>query len=186
MNLPIGPMNKVKGDLIRYMNNKGDKSLIDLIYQASHILNIASLVIAGLLFIMTVLTVIFAVFSRYFWNTSFIWTDELARYSLIYFVLIAANAALKSDDHMKIDIAEKYFPDKINIVFKWVRRIIIVIVISMMISKGYEIAVDAWHKRTLGLGISRGIPLLSIPVGMTLFLIQYVLLQIIEVFKKEV
>lgn len=157
-----------------------ENSLIAFCYQASNLLEKFSLGLAGLIFMITVSNVIFAVFTRYLFRTSFIWTDELARYTLIYFVMLAANAALKNGDHMTINVAYKYFPDFLNEIFKWLKRAICITVYFFLTIKGFEIAWAARNTTTLGLNIPRALPLLSIPIGMLLMLIQYLLMQIIE------
>lgn len=162
------------------MKRNNNNGLIAFCYQASNLLEKFSLNLAGLVFIVTVSNVIFAVFTRYLFQTSYIWTDELARYTLIYFVMLASNAALKNGDHMTIDIAHKFFPDFLNTIFKWLRRVICITVYFFLTIKGFGIAWNAWNTTTLGLNIPRAIPLLSIPIGMVLMLIQYILMQIIE------
>ena len=177
-----GLIKKEKGE-IKLMNKEKNGSLIDILYQASNKLEKISLFLAGIFFVTTVSVVIFAVISRYFFGTSYIWTDELARFSLIYLVMIVANAALKSEDHMKIEFAQKRFSDQINNIFRWIRIIISVVVYILMTYKGLLYAWDAWDKTTIGLGIPRAIPLLAIPIGMLLLLMQYILMQIIEIYE---
>lgn len=162
------------------MKDYKDNGLIAFCYRASNLLEKVSLGLAGIIFMITVSNVIFSVFTRYVFRTSYIWTDELARYSLIYFVMFAANAALKNGDHMTIDIAHKYFPDFLNMIFKWLRRAISITVYLFLTVEGFKLAWNAWSTTTLGLNIPRAIPLLSIPIGMLLMLIQYLLIQIIE------
>lgn len=162
------------------MKGYKDNRLVAFCYQASNLLEKFSLGLAGLIFVVTVSNVIFSVFTRYLLETSYIWTDELARYTLIYFVMIAANAALKNGDHMTINIAYKYFPDFLNEIFKWLRRAICITVYFFLTITGFEIAWAAWNTTTLGLNIPRAVPLLSIPIGMLLMLIQYILIEIIE------
>ena len=160
--------------------SKKNKGLIDFLYQASDLLENWSLTIGGILFIVAVINVVFSVFTRYFLGTSFIWTAELSRYTIVFFVMIVANATLKSGGHMKVEIAYKYFSDFWNNVFKWIRRFISVLVYVLMTYKGFIAAWGAWDKTTIGLGIPRAIPLLSVPIGMLLLLIQYLLMQITE------
>jgi len=160
--------------------SKKNKGLIDFLYQASDLLEKWSLTIGGILFIVAVVNVVFSVFTRYFLNTSYIWTEELSRFTIVFFVMIVANATLKSGGHMKVEIGYKYFSDFWNKVFKWIRRIISVLVYVLMTYKGFVAAWGAWNKSTIGLGIPRAIPLLSVPIGMLLLLIQYLLMQITE------
>jgi TRAP-type transport system small permease protein len=40
---------------------------------------------------------------------------------------------------------------------------------------------NAWRFRTLALGIPKAIPLMSIPIGMGLFMVQYILVEVLGV-----
>lgn len=54
--------------------------------------------------------ILIGVFSRYFFHTSFIWTEELARYSLIWMVMVGASCAHVRGDMMAIDFVMPKFP----------------------------------------------------------------------------
>lgn len=137
-----------------------------------------SLILAGTLLVVNVGTILFAVISRYVFRSSFMWTEELARYTLIYFVLLAANAAWRKGEHMKIELFEKFLPKPIKVVVDWAKRGIIVFLLGFMTVEGYAHAMRAANHTTVGLGISRSVPLLAIPIGMGLLLLQFVLTEL--------
>ncbi len=81
----------------------------------------ASNIIAGILFLLNVINIGTAVFTRYVLRSSFIWTAELSQLFMVSMVLIGAAVTLKENEHMKIDLLLKYIPPQINRVVSIVR-----------------------------------------------------------------
>ena len=152
---------------------------------ASECLERASLVVAGAFLVLNVALILLAVVTRYVLRSSLMWTEELARYCLIYAVMIGAGAALRKGDHMAIEFVERRLPAPVATAVTWVKRTLSLSVFALMTYRGWLLASKAWGTRTLGLGIPRAVPLLSVPIGMSLLLVQYVLIQIAPPERKE-
>jgi TRAP-type C4-dicarboxylate transport system permease small subunit len=56
------------------------------------------------------LTVLYQFFTRYALNDSAAWTEEIARYLLICTVFVGAAAAVRSEDHIRVDLIYRYLP----------------------------------------------------------------------------
>jgi TRAP-type C4-dicarboxylate transport system permease small subunit len=56
------------------------------------------------------LTVLYQFFTRYALNDSAAWTEEIARYLLIGTVFVGAAAAVRSEDHIRVDLLYRYLP----------------------------------------------------------------------------
>lgn len=134
---------------------------------------------AGALFFINVGDMLMGVGARYVFHGSPVWTEELARYTLIWMVMIAANPALRYGEHMTIDLALKKFPVRLQAALKWFRRLIFIAITGFMAYIGWAYTVKISHFTTMGLGISKSIPMAAVPVGFGLLLIQYVLMQFI-------
>jgi TRAP-type C4-dicarboxylate transport system permease small subunit len=132
---------------------------------------------AGALLVVNVTDMLFGVVSRYLFRSSPVWTEELARYTLVWMVMLAANPALRYGEHMKIDMLLRFFPDPVNIALKWIRRFAFVFITGFMTYWGVIYSFKIANFTTMGLGISKSIPMAAIPVGMGLLLIQYILMQ---------
>jgi TRAP-type C4-dicarboxylate transport system permease small subunit len=132
---------------------------------------------AGALLVVNVMDMLFGVASRYLFQSSPVWTEELARYTLVWMVMMAANAALRYGEHMKIDMLLGFFPDAVNLVLKWIRRFVFVFITGFMTYWGVIYSFKIANFTTMGLGISKAIPMAAIPVGMGLLMIQYMLMQ---------
>lgn len=140
-------------------------------------LDMFSIGAAALLFCVNVGDIIMGVFARYFFSSSPVWTEELARYSLIWMVMMAANPALKRSEHMKIDMLVKRFPDLGQIMCRWTGHFVFLGITLFMTCYGYQYALKMSRFTTMGLGISKTVPLMAVPVGMALLFIQYLLMQ---------
>ena len=79
---------------------------------------------------------------------------------------------------MKIDLLLKYFPPTVNKVLALIRHTLIIGISVFMTVWGFTYANSIWDIVTLGLKIPKSIPLFSIPAGMLLFLVMYILLRL--------
>lgn len=122
--------------------------------------------------------VLFGVVTRYGLASSPIWVDELARYALIWAVMLAGAAALRRGEHMQIGIVVDALPGSAARVVDVIRRVVIIVVLGFMTVMGVYYAGKVWNMTTLALNIPRTIPTASVPAGMGLMLLQYALLQL--------
>lgn len=129
------------------------------------------------MFCVNVGDIIMGVFARYFFSSSPVWTEELARYCLIWMVMMAANPALKRSEHMKIDMLVNRFPGRGQILCRWTGHLIFLGITFFMTCYGYLYALKMSQFTTMGLGIPKTVPLMAVPVGMALLFIQYLLMQ---------
>ncbi|MCL6295505.1 TRAP transporter small permease [Jejuia spongiicola] len=61
------------------------------------------------IFALLVLDVLFQVFSRYFLGTSFTWTEEFARFSLIWMTILGAAYLNAKREHLSMDFLYQKF-----------------------------------------------------------------------------
>ena len=130
---------------------------------------------AGLFLTLNVSVIVFAVVARYGFDVSPIWTEELARYALIWSVLLAGAAALRRGEHMQIRIVVDRLPPAIAAVVQTVRRLVVLGILIFMTAMGVYYAQKVSGMTTLAMNVSRSVPTASIAAGMGLMLLQYVL-----------
>jgi len=140
--------------------------------------------IAGMLFILNIVNIGSAVFSRYVLKSSFIWTAELSQLLMAWMVLIAASATLKRNEHMKIDLLLKYMPPIPQKILAYLRHGIVIFISLFMTIKGFSYANSLWKIKTLALHLPKSILLFAVSIGMGLFVLMYILLRISG--KKEI
>ena len=132
-----------------------------------------------------VLTVLMGVFFRYVLRDSLGWTEELARYLMIWAALLSISIGIKDKEHVGIQLIIRNIPIKYARILNLLVNIIILIFLSVLSYKGMYIANKAIPQLSMGLGISMYWALLSIPVAGALAIIQQ-LIQIIMSFKPNI
>lgn len=136
------------------------------------------LVGAGALFVVNLLAVMLGVFSRFYRPP--IWTLDLAKITLVWLVMLAAAPALKRGEHMALFILVNKLPFHLRRYVKWVRITIFFCILLLMVVLGFQYAMKMQIFTVRTLGISSTIPLLAIPVGLGLMMIEYTLQQFIS------
>ncbi len=129
-----------------------------------------------------VVTVLTGVFFRYIIRDSLSWTEELARYLMIWAALLAVSVGIKDKEHVGIQLLIKQFPPIITKLITLIVYIITIVFLAVLTFKGYQVADKAQNQVSLALNISMYWPLMSIPVSAALAIIQQ-LIQIVLIFK---
>ncbi|PQV52853.1 TRAP-type C4-dicarboxylate transport system permease small subunit [Defluviimonas denitrificans] len=112
------------------------------------------------------------VFWRYVLNNSLSWSDELAKFLMVWLVFVGAPIAMRMGDHVSIDMFPDLFPPRGRAVLM---AILLAIVIWFCVVLGYYSLLFAWNGwKQVAISIGR-VPLfwifVSVPVGMALILL---------------
>lgn len=145
--------------------------------RASDNLELLCLVGAGALLVINLLDVMLGVFGRFYRPP--MWTTDVAKISLVWMVMLASVSALKRGEHMVIHIIVDRLPMAPRRCVIFMRRVIFFAILIFMTYYGYQYAQKLRMFTIMTLGIKKNIPLMSIPVGMGLMLVQYTLQQFI-------
>ena len=111
------------------------------------------------------LIVVLQVFSRYLFNHSFVWAEELVRYLMIWMVMIGAALVQSRNEHIRIDLIPRLAGPRGRRLLETGFRLCTLLFLGIIVIKGVEIA---WFNRMFessGLRISMLWPTLAIPVG---------------------
>jgi len=119
--------------------------------------------------------ILLGVFARYLLKSSLAWTEEVARYTLVWFVMIGASCAFRHGDHMAIDFLVPRFPAPLRRLAGFLRLCVALFVLSFLIWYGAQNVSGLWEMRTMALGIPKAIVLMAVPAGMGLLLAQHLL-----------
>jgi TRAP-type C4-dicarboxylate transport system permease small subunit len=114
---------------------------------------------------LNVLLILYSVFTRYVLNYSPIWSDELSRYAIIASVILAMSCAYMDSRHMKVSFIEQMVSPtwrRIIQMYQWL-VILGVSCFFVYVSTRYSLSLSKFS--SMGLGISKTIPLLSVPIG---------------------
>ena len=123
------------------------------------------LMIAGLSIFMQVIL-------RYLFNTGFSWTEELARYLMIYLSLIGSSIVLKNQDHPRVEMIYESFPQKVKTCLDFLFDFLILAFLLVLFWQGIENTRFGFETRTPALQILWAWPYAAIPLGAFLMIIQ--------------
>lgn len=127
-----------------------------------------TLALAGLLLSINVFAILYGVFMRYLAGGAPIWTDELSRFLIIATVMLAAGAVWTEGGHMRVGLLERLLPvplGRLLNLYQWLLTLLLALG-GAWVSYRYALSVSMFT--TSGLGISRSVPLLSLPLGFAL------------------
>ena len=150
---------------------------------ADILVNITMYVVMGLTAAM-VITVLVGVLFRYVIRDPLGWTEELARYLMIWAALLAVSVGIRKREHVGIQLLVKKLPLKVGKVVILLVNIMVLIFLLVLTARGYSMADKGARQLSLALNISMYWPLMSIPVSGGLAIIQQLIL-IIDIFNPD-
>ncbi len=109
--------------------------------------------------------VIVQVFSRYVFNFSFVWAEELVRYLMIWMVMFGAALVQSKNEHIRIDFFPMLAGARGRRVMEIFFRLATLIFLAIIAYKGFKISYFNRLFESSGLRISMLWPTLAIPLG---------------------
>ncbi len=130
---------------------------------------VISLLIASLLvFIQVVL--------RYAFNNSLVWSEEIARYLIIWLVLIGSSIAVREKAHATVDAVVAFLPPLPKRIFSIIANLMGIAFCFILVRSGTITVsnVVEFGNVTPAVGIPMAIPYLSLPIGGALMLYRFI------------
>ena len=124
------------------------------------------------------------VFARYVLQNSPQWTEELARYLMIWMALLATSVCQRRDEHVYMTFVIDKLPKILQKILKVLTLIAILYFLFVMFDQGINMVMSSQNQVSTTLKISMMWPLLIVPIAALANLIQ-VFLQIILEFRPE-
>lgn len=123
------------------------------------------LYIASLAFLVNVCVLLYGVIARYIIGHSPIWMDEMSRYLIIATVLLILAPAWLYNKHMRVDFIELILPYPLLILLRLYTWLLVLFLSAYIAFSSWNYALSVSMFSTMGLGISKTIPLLTLPIG---------------------
>jgi TRAP-type C4-dicarboxylate transport system permease small subunit len=132
--------------------------------------------------IMVVVTFL-QVFMRYVMQSSLGWSEELARYCMIWLIYIGISYGVKKQRHIKVDALLLLFKHKGKIIFNIISNLSFLVFAIFIIIYGSDMALKLWEwgQTSPALHIPVGLVYLATPIGMGLTAIRIIQQLIIEI-----
>lgn len=117
-------------------------------------LSVPDLILVGL-FSMILLIILVAVFFRYVINHSLFWSDEVVRYSFVWFTLLGAALVLRDRRHIRVEYFVEQMPRRLRRVVEFAGLVLILAFNVFLVIAGF-----LWVGETTGaLTPALGLPL---------------------------
>lgn len=154
---------------------------ISLKARLTRVLNGALIVAVALL----VFSICWGVFTRYVMGAQANWTEELARFLLIWITLLGGAVAFGTRSHLGVDyFVGKLHPDGGKLMAVAAQLVVLMFSVSIFLVGGVQVVRDALYmeQTTPALGWKMGHVYLALPIA-GVFMVIYTLENIIEVLR---
>jgi TRAP-type C4-dicarboxylate transport system permease small subunit len=105
------------------------------------------------------------VVSRYVWNYSFIWAEELSQYLMVWITFLGAGLALREGRHVAVELLQDQLPAGAKRMARYLILLLIVVFLAVLIVVGFQFSLFAMEQETPVMQIPLGIPYLAVPIG---------------------
>jgi TRAP-type C4-dicarboxylate transport system permease small subunit len=116
------------------------------------------------------------VVSRYLFNYSLIWVEELTRYMMIWVGFLGSGLVLRYGAHIAVDVFQDLLPAAAA---QAVRGVILALLAATFLSMtwlGFRYAGFAWDQETPVMNWRTGLVYLAVPIGSLLMLVHLLLI----------
>jgi TRAP-type C4-dicarboxylate transport system permease small subunit len=116
------------------------------------------------------------VVTRYVFNFSIIWAEEVSQYLMIWIAYLGAGLALREGRHVAVEMLQDRLPPALGRRLRMVVGGLVLAFLGAVTVLGFQFVFFVWSQETPVLNISLGIPSLAIPIGSLLFAVHLALL----------
>ena len=131
-------------------------------------------IVIGLMASMAVLVFVNVV-TRYVFNFSIIWVEELTQYQMIWVAFLGAGLALREGRHVAVDTLQDLLPALPRRVLRHAIGATIAAFLLTLAVLGFQIVAFTWNQETPVMNIPTGAPYLAVPLGAALMLVHLLL-----------
>lgn len=136
------------------------------------------------LFIVMTLIVFMQVIFRYVFRNSLTWSEEIARYMLVWIIFIGAGYVLGQGAHVNLDILFTRFPGKLRFILAKINAVLLLGFSFIIIRYGYELMTIGFKQKSSAMQIPMNYIYTVIPLG-GLIIMFYCLYALFDKGEKE-
>lgn len=141
------------------------KILKQISEKVSHIAErVVQVTLVGMVAIMTIIIIV-QVFMRYLFLYSLSWSEEVARYLMIWVAFLGASLALKYGFHIGIEFVITRIPEKTRTLINLLAKLSILVFLIFFTIGGFQVSWAVRDQDSPALLFSMGYAYLSAPVG---------------------
>lgn len=116
--------------------------------------------------------VLAGVFFRYVLEAPLPWSEELARYLMVWGASLGASVAFEQGSHVAVTILLDKFPGTVGKILTWIAQIVIIVFMTIVVKEGFMLARELRVQESTAMELPMTWPYLAIPVGCLFILVQ--------------
>lgn len=125
-------------------------------------LTMVPLLIAGAAMVAIVIA---GTFWRYVLGDPLLWTEEAARYLMIWIALIGASVCIRHGEHVRVEMLVRLLPSALRKAVDVIVAALILVFLGVLVWIGGGMALEATRQTSPALGIPMAVPLAVIPLS---------------------
>ncbi|QNT06510.1 MULTISPECIES: TRAP transporter small permease [Marinomonas] len=126
----------------------------------------------GAVAIMTT-TILVQVFCRYVLNDSLPWSEELARYLMVWMTFLMLPVVSRTKQHAALDIILGSLPKRLSLLLELVLYVLVGIVLYYAFNKSLDFALKGTRMLATALPITKAWSYMAMPVGFGVMMLVY-------------
>jgi len=124
---------------------------------------------------LNIVLILTSVFCRYVLKNPIVWSEELAKFLLVWTVFLAASNLVRRWDNFRVTMVIEKFPPKFLFVFEAIIKLIAFAFITFLFVLALKSIPNVWAREMApALGISMVVPQLGVIVGLGLMVLQFI------------
>ncbi|GHV52584.1 hypothetical protein FACS1894206_01630 [Deltaproteobacteria bacterium] len=155
---------------------------VSFLRKLSKLLALVAESFSGLFIVAVTCLIAFQVFLRFFTSTSLAWGEEMARYLMIWAVLLASGILIRNNELIRVDFLDGIWPKAFIKYRDILYDVALIVVFFFYIVEGWDQAISSKTHMIPSLNLSWFWPYLAIPVGFFLMLCQALLQMFFKFF----
>jgi TRAP-type C4-dicarboxylate transport system permease small subunit len=143
--------------------------------EASRLIELFLVLACSALLVLLTINVFLEVVIRYVLNAPLSWTEEIARFALVWLAMLASAVAARRGVHFAFRWGVKPFPESVRKPVRQLVNVLVIIFLSVLLVEGVGTLDVVADQTSMATEIDMRIPYAGIPVGMGFVLVIYVL-----------
>jgi len=142
-----------------------------LIKKLSDKLSKGTEIVIGLLLAVMSIVVFLQVIYRYVFHASLPWSEEFARYLLIYLTFLGASVAVKKNAHIGVEAIVKLLPHSVAKAAEWIANVLSFLFFAILVVCGSKVVKVTLMQLSPAMKVKMGYIYLAIVIGGILMMI---------------
>lgn len=139
--------------------------------------------LCSVLFLVIIVATVAGVFFRYIVGTPLVWSDELARFSLVWMIFLGSAVVSFKESHLIVDFIYDYTSPLITKILKAVSILVVLVFLVILVISSFDLLRVSGFNSSPALDIPLSYWRASVVVGSILMIIAMIYNQIIRMKK---